>query len=102
MPSSPDPSDVLQQHYSTMVDAIQDADTLADRLFSEGVIARNVKEKVEVCHIQREKNRTLISAVQQQVGVDPGGFQTFIAVLRRDRSNDRIVSLLTGKEYTDV
>ena len=97
-PSHPDPSKVLQENYCSLVGSIQDADTLADRLYAKGVIASNVREKVEGCRTAKEKNRVLISAVQQQVGANPRSFQTFIDVLKMDKSNDTVVSLLTGKE----
>ena len=93
----PDPSKVLQENYGTLVDSIQDADTLADRLYAKGVIAGNVREKVEGCRTAKEKNRALIAAVQQQVGANPKSFQTFIDVLKMDKSNESVVSLLTGK-----
>ena len=97
-PSHPDPSKVLQENYCTLVDSIQDADTLADRLYAKGVIADNVRAMVEGCRTAKEKNRVLIAAVQQQVGANPRGFQIFIDVLKMDRSNDTVVSLLIGKE----
>ena len=78
------------------MDTIQDPGGLADRLYSEGVIARNVKEKVEACLIPRDKTRALVSAVQQNVGADPGSFQTFIDVLKKDKSNAKLVSMLEG------
>ena len=71
--------------------------TLADRLYAKGVIAFNIKEKVEGCRTAKEKNRALIAAVQQQVGVNPISFQTFIDALNMDKSNESVVSLLTGK-----
>ena len=93
----PDLSKVLQENYGILVDNIQDADTLADRLYAKGVIAGNVREKVEGCRTAKEKNRVLIAAVQQQVGVNLTSFQTFIDSLKMDKSNDSVVSLLTGK-----
>ena len=93
----PDPSKVLQENYNTLMDSIQDADTLADRLYAKGVIAFNIKEKVEGCRTAKEKNRALIAAVQQQVGVNPISFQTFIDALKMDKSNESVVSLMTGK-----
>ena len=93
----PDPSKVLQENYGTLVDSIQDADTLADRLYTKGVIAGNIKEKVVGYQTAKEKNRVLITAVQQQVGVNPISFQTFIDALNMDKSNESVVSLLTGK-----
>ena len=78
------------------MDTIQDPGALADSLYAKGVIARNVKEKVEACPIPRDKTRALVSAVQQNVGVDPGSFQTFIDVLKKDKSNAKLVSMLEG------
>ena len=95
-PSHTDTSKV--EKYSTLVDSIQDADTLADRLYAKGVIAGNVREMVEGCSTSREKNKVLITAIQQQVGVNSESFQTIIDVLKMDRRNDTAVSLLTGKE----
>lgn len=95
-PSHTDTSKV--EKYSTLVDSIQDADTLADRLYAKGVIVGNVREMVEGCSTSREKNKVLIAAIQQQVGVNSESFQTIIDVLKMDRSNDTAASLLTGKE----
>ena len=80
------------------MDSIQDADTLADRLYTKAVIAGNIKEKVVGYHSAKDKNRVLITAVQQQVGVNPKSFRIFIDALKMDRSNESVVSLLTGKE----
>ena len=81
------------------MDSIQDADTLADRLYTKGVIAGNIKEKVVGYQTAKEKNRVLMTAVQQQVGVNPVSFQTFIDALNMDKSNESVVSLLTGKGH---
>eukprot|EP00731_Ephydatia_muelleri_P005957 Em0003g205a len=89
-----DPSKVLQENYGTLVDSIQDADTLADHLYEEGVIAGNVREKVEGCRTAKEKNRVLITAVQQQVGVNQKSFQYFIDALKMDESNEAVLSRL--------
>ena len=79
------------------MDSIQDADTLADHLYEEGVIAGNVREKVEGCRTAKEKNRVLITAVQQQVGVNQKSFQYFIDALKMDESNEAVLSRLASK-----
>ena len=62
------------------------------------MIVGYVREMVEGCSTSSEKNKVLIAAIQQQVGVNSESFQTIIDVLKMDRSNDTAASLLTGKE----
>eukprot|EP00731_Ephydatia_muelleri_P021771 Em0014g362a len=96
------PSELLRTNYSKLVEAIQDPESLADFLYSGGVIARKVNEDVCLAQGVKNKNRVLLAGVEQQVGVNPGAFQQFKSAVLRDPSLKSIWPVFDGSKASST
>ena len=74
----------FQEHYSTLVNAIQDPDTLADQLFSKRILSREVLVGLQTPGLSNlMKNRRILQCVFDRiVFVDASSFWVFTDVLK--------------------
>ena len=95
---------VFRKHFYDLTIAIQDPDTLAVRLYSEGFITESVRDHVLLHLPKQEKCTTLVVAMETSLKVKPSNFTAFIDILRSDRTLWPIAVLLlqTNKCKIDV
>ena len=74
----------FQEHYSTLVNVIQDPDTLADQLFSKRILSREVLVGLQTPGLSNlMKNRKILQCVFDRiVFVDSSSFWVFTDVLK--------------------
>ena len=74
----------FQEHYSTLVNVIQDPDTIADQLFSKRILSREVLVGLQTPGLSNlVKNRRILQCVFNRiVFVDPSSFWVFTDVLK--------------------
>ena len=85
----------LQECYATLVEAIQDPDTLAGILFSTGVLSQEIM--LELCAPQLskvQKNRKILQCVQSCVASNPSCLWMFISILRCVPSAEYLANML--------
>ena len=76
-------SRTLQECYATLVEAIQDPDTLAGVLFSKGILSQEIMLELYAPRLSRtQKNHKILQSVQSRVVSDPSSLWTFISSLR--------------------
>ena len=89
---------IFREHYDNLYHAIQDPLSLANRLFSEGIIASAVNEQMSVSATPRlEKNNALLRAVEMQIRTNPSTLQVFLSILNEDSSVQSLVQNMRGK-----
>lgn len=76
----------FQQHSIEIYHAIDDPDAIASKLFSEGIITFDVKEKLSALRSTLEKNDILLGALEGRLR-DAGVFDKFLRVLQSDNVN---------------
>ena len=76
----------FQEHFATLVNAIQDPDALACQLFSKGILSRQVLEELQPCGLSNTKKneKILLSVYNHLVFIDPSKFHVFADVLRQE------------------
>ena len=85
----------LQECYATLVEAIQDPDTLAGILFSKGVLSQEIMLELYAPQLSKaQKNHKILQCVQSRVVSDPSSLWTFISILRCAPSTDYLANLL--------
>ena len=85
----------LQECYTTLVDAIQDPDTLTSVLFSKGILSQEVVWELHDPQLSRaQKNHKILQCVQSRVVSDPSSLWTFISSLRCVPSAEYLASVL--------
>lgn len=88
----------FREHYDNLYHAIQDPLSLANRLFSEGIIASAVNEQMSVSVTPRlDKNNALLRAVEMQIRTNPSTLQVFLSILNEDPSVQSLVQNMQGK-----
>ena len=85
-------------HYDRLVHAIQDPLSLATRLFTQGIITYEVKDRVNILGLSKlEKTDKLLSAIEGQIRSDPNMFQNFLSALNKDPSMHLLVESMQSK-----
>ena len=76
----------FREHYATMVKAIQDPDTIANELFSKGILSREVLMELRPCNLSTaKKNGMILQCVYDHlVFIDPSKLHVFTDVLRQE------------------
>ena len=76
----------FREHYSTLVKAIQDPDTIADELFSKRILSREVLMELQSCNLSTaKKNGKMLQCVYDHlVFIDPSKLQVFTDILRQE------------------
>jgi len=76
----------FQEHYATLVNAIQDPDALARQLFSKGILSREVLVGLQPsCLSNTDKNAKILLCVYDHlVLIDPSKLHVFTDVLRQE------------------
>ena len=88
----------FREHYDRLVHAIQDPLPLATRLFSQGIITYEVKDRVNILALSKlEKTDKLLSAIEGQIRYDPNMFQNFLSALNKDSSMQLQVESMQSK-----
>ena len=91
---------IFRDHYSRLYHAIQDPLSLANRLFTQGIIPSAVKENMSVSTFSRlEKNGALLSAVEMQIRTNSRTYYVFLSALKVDTSLQSLVESLQSKCY---
>ena len=86
---------ILREHYSQLVNAIQDPESFADGLYSRTLVSRGVVQKVQLGALTKpEKSRILLLAVQDQLIINPCKFDEFIEALSSDSTLVELVAKL--------
>ena len=87
----------FREHYDRLYHAIQDPLSLATRLFSQGIIASAVKERMSMLGLSRlEKNNVLLNAVEMKIQTDPSVLHVFLATLNEDTSMQPLAESMQG------
>ena len=86
----------FQEHYSTLVSAIQDPDTLADELFSKRILSREVLVGLQTPGLSNlMKNRKILQCVLDRiVFVDSSSFWVFTDVLKCEAYAEPLSNML--------
>ena len=86
----------FQEHYSTLVSAIQDPDTLADQLFSKRILSREVLVGLQTPGVSNlMKNRKILQCVLDRiVFVDSSSFWVLTDVLKHEAYTEPLSNLL--------
>ena len=85
----------LQECYATLVEAIQDPDTLAGILFSKGILSQEILLELYAPKLSKpQKNRKILQCVQSRVVSDPSSLWTFITSLRCVPSAEHLANIL--------
>ena len=86
----------FQEHYSTLVNAIQDPDTLADELFSKKILSREVLVGLQTPGLSNQmKNRKILQCVLDRiVFVDSSSFWDFTDVLKCEAYAEPLSNML--------
>ena len=86
----------FQEHYSTLVSAIQDPDTLADELFSRRILSREVLVGLQTLGLSNlMKNRKILQCVLDRiVFVDSSSFWVFTDVLKCEAYAEPLSNML--------
>ena len=88
----------FRDHYSRLHCAIQDPLSLANRLFTQGIIPSAVKENMSVSTFSKlEKNGALLSAVDMQVRTKSNTYHHFIFILKDDPSMQSLVESMQSE-----
>ena len=88
----------FREHYDRLVCAIQDPLSLATRLFTQGTITYEVKDRVNILALSKlEKTDKLLSAIEGQIRSDPNMFQHFLSALNKDPSMHPLVESMQSK-----
>ena len=76
----------FQEHYATLVNAIQHPDALARQLFSKRIISREVLVGLQPsCLSDTDKNAKILLCVYDHlVFIDPSKLRVFIDILRQE------------------
>ena len=78
--------EAFRKHYSDLIRAIQDPDVLllACDLYSEGILAQTVLDVVNVVGFTPvQKKMTLLSALKDQIALDPTKLDTLLEAFRK-------------------
>ena len=86
----------FQEHYSTLVNVIQDPDTLADQLFSKRILSREVLVGLQTPGLSNlMKNRKILQCVFDRiVFVNSSSFWIFTDVLKREAYAEPLSNML--------
>ena len=88
----------FREYYDRLVHAIQDPLSLATRLFSQGIITYEIKDRVNILALSKlEKTDKLLSAIEGQIRSDPNMFQNFLSALNKDSSMQPQVESMQSK-----
>ena len=88
-------AEVFRQHYDQLVIAIQNPESLADRLFSRKIIGRGVLQKMQLVSLTKtEKSREVLLAVLDQLVVNPCKFSEVVEALQSDSTLESAVEKL--------
>ena len=96
---------VFRKHFYDLTIAIQDPDTLAVRLYSEGIITESVRDNVIIQQLPKQVKCTILAiAMETSLKLKPSNFTAFIDILRSDRTLWPIARLLlrTNKCKNDM
>ena len=89
----------FREHYDSLYHAIQDPLSLANRLFSQGIIALTVQEQMGVSRLSRlEKNNVLLGAIEMQIHTNPSTLSMFLSILNEDPSVQSLGENMRGKQ----
>ena len=85
----------LQECYGTLVEAIQDPDTLAGSLFFNGILNQEVLlELYDPQLLTVQKNQKILQCVQSHVVSNSSSLWTFISILRCVPSAEHLANML--------
>ena len=76
-------SEAFRKCSADLIQSIQDPLSLAWELFTTGVVTKAVVDGVNVVGTPVEKNNKLLSAVRDQIDVDPPKLQNLLRALRK-------------------
>lgn len=74
---------VLRVNFAKLCKGIQDPLPLAIQLYSKGIITDALLKHVQSAN-GTEKSLTLLTAVRDQVEIEPGKFSSFLSLLREE------------------
>ena len=85
----------LQECYATLVEAIQDPNTLAGVLFSKGILSQEIVLELYDPQLSKaQKNLKILQCVQSHVVSDPSSLWTFISSLQCVPSAEYLANVL--------
>ena len=82
----------FREHYATLAKAIQNPDTLANELFTKGILSREVLEELQTCSLSTpKKNGRIVQCVYNYlVFIDPSKLQVFSDILRQESYSSQL------------
>ena len=85
----------LQECYATLVEAIQDPNTLAGVLFSKGILSQEIVLELYAPQLSKaQKNHKILQCVQSHVVSEPSCLWTFISSLQCVPSAEYLANVL--------
>ena len=87
----------FREHYSKLLDGIQDPLSLAAQLYSKAVIDRTVLQRVNISALPTFQNtHALLSAVEGKIRYDSHALHKFLSALKEDVSMQSLVESMEG------
>ena len=78
---------IFRRYYGRVYHAIKDPRSLADKLFSKGIISSEVKEQMAIMRVSVLKKKiALLDAVELQIQTNSQTLHVFLSVLEEDPS----------------
>ena len=73
---------IFKKHYSDIIDAIQNPDTVTDQLFSAGILEEEIASEVHHASVINQKNRILLKGVKKAISAVPNALYKFLKILK--------------------
>ena len=81
---------LFQRYYAEIIEAIQNPDTLADHLFSAGILEEEIASKIHDERAVNKKNRTLLKGVVKAISAVPNALYKFLKLLRAHPTTEHL------------
>ena len=81
---------IFQKHYGDFIEAIQNPDTVADQLFSAGILEEEIASEVHHASVINQKNRILLKGLRKAISAVPNALYKFLKILRTHSTTEHL------------
>ena len=84
----------FQRHYADLLEDIRSPTTLAARLYSDGLLSRHARDKINELTLREQKVTELLVATETAIRLDPSNYHKFVEALEKDSSMQHLCGKL--------
>ena len=84
----------FRKHYAVLLETIDNPTILAARLYSDDVLSRHTRDKINELTLTEQKVTELLVATEKTIRLDPSNYHKFVEALEKESSMQHLCGKL--------